>query len=92
MDDSQELYKRVSDQKDPDKQDSLSYLFALTELRQLSGHSADQSKKRKLKEAFKTFGMDATAYKDDWGEALDTIYDRVGGALQSINAILRTVS
>lgn len=58
-------------------------LSALNDLRQLADHRIGAGdRQRKLTSGLRSFGLDPASYAAGWGTALDTVYDRIGEALE----------
>lgn len=67
-------------------------LFALNKLRTVDSHVRTSSTATKTKEALTVFGIDETKCATGWGQALDTIYDRMTESLNDIGDLIVSAS
>ena len=59
-----------------------------TDLRQLQGHKAGNSRAKKMNNFFAAFEIHHSFVAAGWGGALDLLYDEIGEALERITSVL----
>lgn len=83
--DSKQLCERLDE--DP-RFESISYLFALNNLRVVDSHAMSAQNNEKCNKALETYGIDKAVMNNGWGRALDQIYDKLGLALSDLREMV----
>jgi len=78
----------ISDLKGNPVLDELVSIFAVQTLRNLESHLPSIDRTRKINELLQRIGIDAASTRQGWGEALDSVYDRVTADLRGIESLL----
>jgi hypothetical protein len=67
---------------------SMSYLFAVNDLRGINSHNISKQNNDTYDKALKIYGISKTAMSNGWGRGLDQIYDKLSVALADLRKML----